>query len=135
MTPAQTAHPTKPAGDGQKSMFFQHEFKAGVLTIRPAGPNMGQREAIILNTEAGAILNSLGTRVRTLLLDLTDVQAMASFGLGVCIELRNTAHARNARTIVYGLNDELAALFRLMKVERLYTMVRSTKDLAKALAA
>lgn len=135
MTPAQTAHPRTPAGDSQKSMFFQHEFTAGVLTIRPAGPNLGQREAIILNAEAGAILNSLGTRVRTLLLDLTDVQAMASFGLGVCIELRNTAHSRNARTIVYGLNDELAALFRLMKVERLYTMVRSTKDLAKALAA
>ena len=135
MTQAQKTHKPTSAAVGAKSMFFQHEFIAGVLTIRPAGPNLGQREAVILNSEVGAILTSLGSRIQTLLLDLTDVQAMASFGLGVCIELRNTAHARNARTIVYGLNDELAALFRLMKVERLYTMVYSTKDLAKALAA
>ena len=103
--------------------------------VRPAGPNLGQREAIILNTEVGAIIANLGPRLRTLLLDLSDVQAMASFGLGVCIELRNAAHARNAQTVVFGLSDDLAALFRLMKVERLYRIAGSQKELSKALAA
>lgn len=118
-----------------RSLFYHHEFKGNVLIVRPAGPSLGQREASILNSEVGAMIAHLGPKVRTLLLDLSDVQAMASFGLGVCIELRNAAHARGARTLVYGLNDELAALFRLMKVERLYTMVRSTTELSKALAA
>ncbi len=118
-----------------RSLFYHHELKGSVLIVRPAGPNLGQREAAILNSEVGTMIASLGPRIRTLLLDLSDVQAMASFGLGVCIELRNAAHARGARTLVFGLNDELAALFRLMKVERLYTIVRSTKELSKALAA
>jgi anti-anti-sigma factor len=131
MTPnAQTA-----AAEPSRSVFFRHDFKGGILTIRPAGPNLGQREAAILNTEVGAMIANLGPKMKTLLLDLSDIQAMASFGLGVCIELRNAAHARHARTLVYGLNDELAGLFRLMKVERLYTIVRSTNELSKALAA
>jgi len=122
-------------GERAQSMFYRHDFKGGILMVRPAGPNLGQREAVILNAEVGALITQLGARLRVLLLDLSDVQSMASFGLGVCIELRNAAHTRNAATIVHGLNDELSSLFRLMKVERLYTIVRSPKELAKALAA
>ena len=123
------------AADTIKSLFYHHEFKAGILTVRPTGPNLGQREAAILNSEVGAMIAGLGPKLRTLLIDLSDIHAMASFGLGVCIELRNAAHARGARTLAYGLSDELSALFRLMKVERLYTIVRTTKELSKALAA
>ena len=116
-------------------MFYRQEFKSGVLVVKPAGPNLGQREAVILNSEISAIIAGLGPRLRTLLLDLSDIKAMASFGLGICIELRNAAHARNAQTVVFGLNDDLAALFRLMKVERLYKIAGTQKELAKALAA
>jgi anti-anti-sigma factor len=123
------------AAGGKRSLFFTHTLKGGVLTIRPAGPSLGQREAAILNSEVRPILDKLGSRLRALVIDLSDVQAMASFGLGVCIEFRNTAHAFKAPTIVFGLSDELAAMFRLMKVDRLYTIVRSTQDLARALAA
>lgn len=123
------------APEASKSLFYYHDFKGGILTIRPTGPNLGQREAAILNSEVGALIANLGPKIKTLLLDLSDIQAMASFGLGVCIELRNAAHARGARTLAYGLSEELGALFRLMKVERLYTIVRSTKELSKALAA
>ena len=135
--PAQPAAYANVSGhaERQRSMFYHHEFKGGVLMVRPAGPNMGQREAVILNSEIGSMITQLGSRLRLLLLDLSEVQSMASIGLGVCIELRNTAHARNAPTVVYGLCDDLAALFRLMKVERLYTIVRSPRELAKALAA
>lgn len=136
MTPqSPTARPASTAVDRPQSMFYRHEFKAGVLMVRPAGPNLGQREAVILNSEVGAIIANHGPRLRTLLLDLSEIQAMASFGLGICIELRNAAHARNAPTVVFGLNDDLAALFRLMKVERLYKIVQTQNDLAKALAA
>jgi anti-anti-sigma factor len=134
MTPARYS-PDDLNDDRATSVFYRHEFKGGVLMVRPAGPNLGQREAVILNAEITAILKQLGARLRLLLLDLTDVQAMASFGLGVCIELRNVAQTRHAPTVVYGLNNDLAALFRLMKVERLYTIVHSPKELAKALAA
>lgn len=134
--PAQPANAKSRANtERAQSVFYHHEFKGGVLMVRPAGPNLGQREAVILNAEIGALIAQLGPRLRLLLLDLSEVQSMASFGLGVCIELRNTARARNASTLVYGLCDELSDLFRLMKVERLYTIVRTPRELAKALAA
>jgi len=120
---------------GKKSLFYTHSVKGGVVVIRPHGPTLGQREAAILNAEMRPVVDNLGLRLRALVIDLTDVQMMASFGLGVCIELRNAAHNQKARTIVFGLNEELAAMFRLMKVDRLYTIVQSTQDLARALAA
>ncbi len=119
----------------KRSLFYKHSVKGGVLVIRPNGPNLGQREAAILNGEVRPMIDGLGKRLRSLVIDFSDVQAMASFGLGVCIELRNAATAVKAQTIVFGLNEELAAMFRLMKVDRLYTIVQSTDDLARALAA
>ena len=116
------------------SLFCSHEFNAGVLTVRPKGPNLGQREAVIVNGEINGVMEQVGQRLRRLVIDLSEVQAMASYGLGVCIEMRNAAHARNAPTIIYGLTEELAALFRLMRVERLYTIVQSPDGLSKALA-
>jgi anti-anti-sigma factor len=131
MTPtARPARDVKP-----KSVFYRHELNAGVLTVRPNGPSITQREAMILNNEVGAMIKQPGLRLRALVLDLSDVRAMASIGLGVCIELRHAAHAVHARTIVIGLCDELVALFRLMKVDRLYTIVRTPGDLAAALSA
>jgi anti-anti-sigma factor len=126
--------PTPPGAD-RRSLFFSSSLKAGVLVIRPTGPNLGQREAAIINSEVRPMIEDLGKRLRTMVLDLSDVHGMASFGLGVCIELRNAAHAAKARTIVFGLNEELTAMFRLMKVERLYTIVQSTDELSSALAA
>lgn len=123
------------ADEAPHSAFYRHDFKSGVLTIRPAGPTIGQREAVVLNSEITALIKQLGTRLRVLVLDMTDVQAMASLGLGMCIELRNAAHAKNATTIVHALSNDLSALFRLMKVERLYKMAPSPRDLERALAA
>jgi anti-anti-sigma factor len=119
----------------RRSLFYSHSLKGGVLVVRPHGPHLGQREAAIINAEIHPMIEALGRRLRTLVLDLSDVQAMASFGLGVCIELRNVANAAKARTVVYGLNAEMAAMFRLMKVDRLYTIVNTTDDLARTLAA
>ena len=73
--------------------------------------------------------------LRTIVLDMTEVRSMSSFGLGWCIEVRNTASLMNVRTVVYGLNRELLDLFRMMKVEKLYTIVHSAGDLASAIAA
>src|SRR5262245_14698374 len=127
---------SEPGSPGQaglkRSAFVNVSLRAGVLTVIPTGPKLGEREAPIVSAEALQALQGTGGRVRAVVLDVSDVQMMTSFGLGMCIDLRNAAKAISARTIVYGLSDELHMLFKLMKVDRLYTIVRNAADLERA---
>ena len=68
------------------------------------------------------MLQQLGNGMKGLVLDLADVKSMTSFGLGMCIELRNSAKACGATTAVVGISNELRELFKMMKVDRLFTM-------------
>jgi anti-anti-sigma regulatory factor len=118
-----------------RSAFFSIINKNGMLTLRPTGPSLTEREAIIISTEVKPIMERFGGGMRGLVLDLSEIKVMSSFGLGMCIELRNTAKTFNASTIILGLCEELTELFCMLKVDRLYTMVRNSKELAKAMAA
>ena len=75
----------------------------------------------------------LGRRLRTLVLDCSDVEVISSFGLGMCIELRHAADAFGAFTIIYHLSKELIGLFKMMKVDRLYTIVQTPQALLRVL--
>lgn len=117
------------------SQFADVTTGNGLLTVRPRGPNLGEREAMGIANEIRPIMDRLGGEMRGLVLDLSDVAHMSSFGLGMCIELRNHAKTLNATTVVYRMSDELAELFKMMKVDRLYTIAKTPKDLASATAA
>lgn len=123
---------TPAAGDGH-SLFVSFTFESGILRVKPTGPSLSEREAMIVSREASVVLRNYDKSIRKLVLDLSDVQLISSFGLGLCIELRNLADAVNAPTIIYGLSTELMELFRMMRVDRLYTVANSPNELAKAL--
>jgi anti-anti-sigma regulatory factor len=60
---------------------------------------------------------------------------MTSFGMGMCVEIRNTADTLGVRTIIAGLNPQLDQMFRMLKVDRLFTITHGIQELAEALAA
>ena len=74
-------------------------------------------------------------KIRAVVIDLSHVKILSSFGLGWCIEVRNAARLINAKTVLIGLSRELQDLMRMMKVERLYTIVQNAGDLPGAIAA
>ena len=117
------------------SSFVAVSFKAGVLTIKPAGPSLGEREVTIIASEVRPVMAKCSAKLRAVVLDLGEVQIMSSYGLGWCIEIRNAARLVNAKTVLFGLHRELLDLIRMMKVERLYTIVHSAGDLPGAIAA
>jgi len=128
--------PTSPRGANEsRSTFVRITSKSGVLTVRPAGPSLAEREAVVIASEVRPAIASQGGGLRLLVLDLSDVTLMSSFGLGMCIELRNLAESAGASTVMFGLVPELVELFKMLKVDRLYTMAKTPEDLAKALAA
>ena len=109
-------------------------FKGGVLTIKPAGPSLGERETLIIADDVRPAMAKHSSGLRVIVLDLSNVQIISSFGLGWCIEVRNAAWLMNVRTVLFGLNGELLELVQMMKIEKLYTIAQSAGDLAKATA-
>lgn len=117
------------------SQFVSVTISRGVLTARFTGPSLGQREVPIVADELARHLAASAGRLRALVLDCSDVKMIPSIGLGLCVDLRNQAHRARAKTIVFGLNEQLTSLFKMMRVDRLCTMVDSADDLADAISA
>lgn len=116
------------------AQFVDLTFQRGVLTARLVGPSVGQREAPIIASEIRRAIERFGRAVRVLVLDLTDVTLICSMGLGMCIDVRNRAVKAKARSVLFGLSPEIDGLFRLMRIERLYKIARSEKDLRRLAA-
>lgn len=128
-------HPSNDAAFSRRSSFSKIRFKSGILTVAFAGPSLAERESTIVEREISAAIEAAGAGLRMLILDMANLELMSSIGLGVCIDARNAAEARRAKTIVYRLTPRLRELFRMTSVDRLYTMLDSPADLGRALAA
>jgi anti-anti-sigma factor len=112
----------RPNANSARSLFVTITCRGGVLSVRPVGPNLSEREAMIVTSEVTPMLQQLGKSLKGLVLDMADVKSMTSFGLGMCIELRNAAKSVGAQTVVSGMTPELCELFKMMKVDRLFTV-------------
>jgi anti-anti-sigma factor len=121
--------------EGHHSSFADICFKGGVLTITPAGPKLTEREATAISADLRPAMAQHMKKLRKIVLDLSGVAMMTSFGLGMCVEIRNTADALGVRTIISGLNPQLDEMIRMLKIDRLFTITHSTDELFKALAA
>lgn len=124
------------AGDtGQRSsstgrpQYVHLDFREGILTVRPVGPGITQREAPIITDDARRAMGECGQALRVLVIDLNDVMTMSSMGLAMCIDLRHQAQRAGAKTVLYGMRAEIARLFRMMRLDRLYKIARTTNEL------
>ncbi len=103
----------------------------GVVTARIVASNVEEREATgILNAVKGA-MGEAGERLRFVVLDFGEVEFINSSGLAACIELRNGADAQGAHTIVYRPKDDVNQVFRMVRVDRLYTFAHTAEELEK----
>mgnify|MGYP001809410613 CR=1 FL=1 len=117
-----------------ESTIVVAELDNNVLRIKPVGPNVGQREAPILDKDVSPLMTKAGSNLKALVLDLHDVTFMSSMGLGTCIALRNAANASGAKTAIIGLRPELEALFKMMRIHKLYEIKADDAALQKWLS-
>jgi anti-anti-sigma factor len=120
----------------KSSSYCKQAFENSTLTVRIAGPTVGNREAPILTEEVLASIDQLGKGrwLKHLVLDLSDVTFMSSVGLGLCINLRNRATGYSSSAILFEVNNDLRKAMTLMKLDRLFKMVNGKDALVKALA-
>ena len=80
---------------------------------------------------------SLGAAVVTddsLVLDFSSVTVLSSMGLGMLIDLRNRCNTMGMRPVIFGANGQLRDLLRMMKIDRMYSLMYGREDLYKAVA-
>jgi len=114
-----TAFPTDSARGREVASITQ---RGETLSIRVHGPLLGQTEAPALAELAAAAISNPAAAPTKVVIDLSQVSAIASLGLGTCLEIRRRAAERGAVTVLAGLNRHLDTLFRTMRLDRLYTM-------------
>lgn len=120
-----------------QSVFAQVSSMNGVLTVRLAGPSVGQREVpIITDLVVPAIDEAVAKRsLRFLVLDLSDVTFVNSMGLGMFIDFRNRAAKAGGTAALVGMNQQLTDLFKMVKIEKLYTIAKDGAELNKIIAS
>ena len=92
----------------------------GDLLVQITSPRVGDHEASIIAGAVHRMLRSHGRVLKSMTLDVMNVQMMQSVGLGMCIDVRNTADAFGLQTTLVGLNGRLAQMFRMLKIDRLF---------------
>jgi anti-anti-sigma factor len=114
--------------------FVEFTHPGGHLLAKVVVPSVGQNEAPVIREQ---IVSRLGeaAKGKSLIIDLSQVSLVSSLGLGTFVDLRNNAEKAGLRPVVYGLNRHLLDLFRLMKIERLFTMLRSPNELDELTAS
>ena len=110
----------------RRSLFVDVSFSNGILKACIVGPRIGEREATIVANAVNGKLNELGGKVRSLVLDFSEIQFISSLGLGMCIDVRNTAEKVKANTSILGLTCHLRELFEMMRLDCLF-QIESTQ--------
>lgn len=106
----------------------------GALFVRCVGPSIGAREAPIIQDMVSGAIDSFGPTLKHVILDLSTVTYMNSAGLGMLVSCRLRALTINeASTILLGPHDDIQDVLKLVKFDRLFTIVRDADELAKAM--
>jgi anti-sigma B factor antagonist len=104
----------------RRSLFVDVAVANGTMTASIVGPRIGEREASVVAIAINNKLKEYGSKVDNLVLDFSDIQFISSLGLGMCIDVRNTAEKCNANTSIVGLTHHLTELFEMMRLDRLF---------------
>ena len=110
----------------RRSLFVETAYENGTVYATLIGPRIGEREAAIIANSVNSKLQECGSKVKKLVLDFSEVQFISSLGLGMCIDVRNTAEQTKASTSIVGLTCHLKELFEMMRLDRLFTISGAT---------
>ena len=87
-------------------------------------------------------INDIGSRLtqlaeaRTepkLLLDFQNVEHLSSAALGMLITLNKQMHERQGRLVLAGIQPQIYEVFKITRLNKLFTILSSTEDAIKAL--
>jgi anti-anti-sigma factor len=115
------------------SPAFEIQRRGTGLVVVVGPGTIGSRESTAITGGTGKVLAERLPGLRHLVLDLGKARSMSAIGLALCVDLRNRAVAAGLSPVLANANGEVMDVLRMMKVERLFTTVRSERDLKQLL--
>ena len=110
--------------------------RGSALFVQLLTPTLGSREGTVVARSAGDKLRQAGNLVRVVVLDFGDVDYVDSGGLGAVVTIRNEAKDINdAQVVIFGLRDDLLALLKLTKLDRVFKIANSAEELSSIVSA
>ena len=99
------------------------------MTAKIVAPSVEERPANVILARTREAMEQIGDGLTNVVLDFGDVDFINSSGLAACIELRNGAAERGARTILFQPTDDVLQVFMMVKVDRLFTTIQTAEEL------
>jgi anti-anti-sigma factor len=109
--------------------FVEISADGGVVTAKIVAPSVEERPANIILAKTREAMEQIGDGLTNVVLDFGDVDFINSSGLAACLELRNGAAEKGARTILYQPRDGVLQVFTMVKVDRLFTTAHTAEEL------
>lgn len=97
----------------------------GVLVARVLCEKIGEYEANILEPELLALAAS---HQHKLVLDMTEVQMIASMGLGMVVQLNRNLKAAGGKLVLANLSDNIKKVMKLTRLDAGLNIVSSISD-------
>ncbi|MHC4079862.1 MAG: STAS domain-containing protein [Planctomycetota bacterium] len=114
--------------------FVKISSDGGVVTAKIVAPSVEERPANMILEKTREAMELVGDGLTNVVLDFGDVDFINSSGLAACIELRNGAAEKGARTILYQPTNDVLQVFTMVKVDRLFTTVHTAEELTSLTA-
>ncbi|USN99074.1 MAG: STAS domain-containing protein [Phycisphaeraceae bacterium] len=124
------------AGAEMQRVFESHHLAAdrggGVLLVTVLCESVTDREAGIVFEETNQHLDN---SCKGLIVDLSQVGVLTSAGIGTLVRLHKRLGERQGRFAVCSLSDDLSELFRLTRMDRLFTLAPDRDAAMRVVAA
>ena len=103
----------------------------GVVTGQIVAATVEEHNAATVLEAVREAIEQIGGELTHVVLDLGSVTFVNSSGLSVFIEIRTLAEEHGAATVIYRVTEEVDRLFKMLRIDRLYTFVDSAEALSE----
>lgn len=114
-----------------ETSFSKLETITGVLVATPQREKIGEYESPILRTEVEGAAGPTNWRV---VIDLSEVQMIASAGLGMLVTLNGSAKKGGGKLALCKLEPMLKQVFEMTKLHRVLTICDTREQAIKAVS-
>jgi len=112
-------------------MDVDEKVVSGLLTVTPAGPRL---DAAYANTCRGRMVDRINAGHHYIIIDLSSVEFMDSSGLNALLSILN-ALSGEGELVLCGLQKPVASIFRLTKLDRVFSIYDDQEKAIGALSA
>ncbi len=112
-------------------MRYSSDADAFVATIH--APTITERESGIISESLQEALADVGSSYKWLVIDMKQVTFMSSMGIGMLVDARSRAAGRKMKVVLSNVAGELDQLLRMVKLDKVFKICTTDKQLKKAL--